>query len=193
MRKNNVALAYFINGNFEGWHSDSFGTMTKSKPKLYGYSESQIATITKNIRYKIKTMNERTFDEDLKNSKHIGEALSTLVYSSGDSMRGHEVELRVVQTPFFDGPNPLHSNKISNKFRKHHTKMYHEWCKMNGLDPGIETAKKRFGIGLIENYKKFEAIYPDVSSNNWIYSDYKEVSKWALNEPTKFLEIIKPM
>ena len=37
MRKT-VCFEYFADGNFLGWYSDSFGTITKNQPKLYGYT-----------------------------------------------------------------------------------------------------------------------------------------------------------
>ena len=134
-----VCLAYFGDGKFLGWYSSTLGSITSNSPKLYGYTPEQMETIRGNLRHKIKTAhaNVTKFVGDLNGT---AAALIEAGMNADDKVlsKCREVELRVVECPFYDGPNPDKS----------------------GLD-------------------------------NWIYPDYADVKKWAANEPTTFLEVIK--
>jgi len=187
--KNNIAFAYFANNIFIGWYADSFGSIGKT-PKLYGNTERQVDTIIKNFRHKLKAIKKSTFEVELDRAKSVGQCLATAIYDSEQMLRDADVELRIVQTPFYDGPDPRFSKKIDKKFRKYEIKLYHAWCKEKRLDPGIPP-KTFLGIGLVDNYKVFNKIYPSRGSKNWIYMEYAQVKVWAVKEPTEFLRIIK--
>lgn len=76
MRKT-ICFARFTNGKFIGWYSDTFGSITPNSPKLYGYTESQVKTITSNFNYMLNKF--PTTEEE---------------------------ELRIVECPEYDGENP---------------------------------------------------------------------------------------
>lgn len=44
----------------------------------------------------------------------------------------------------------------------------------------------------VEILEKFYDIFGRVECNNWLYPNYTRVREWASNEPTEFLETIKP-
>ena len=51
-----ICFAYFADGKFLGWYADSWGSIRKDSPKIYGYSEDQVETITKNFRHKMSKL-----------------------------------------------------------------------------------------------------------------------------------------
>lgn len=188
--ENSIAFAYFVDGMFIGWYADTFGSVRKS-PKLYNASEKQIAVIRKNFNYKLKKISESSFKEELIISKNIAEALKTLTFDSEELLRGRKVILKMVRTPFYDGPNPDYVRSITKLKHIHHVEMYHVWCKEMELKPGIEPGTN-FGIALIDNYKRYDKIYPEGNSNYWIYMDYSLVNTWAETAPTEFIDEIIP-
>lgn len=179
-----VAFAYYADGEFLGWYADTFGSVRKS-PKLYSNSESQLQTISDNFLRKIEKINRTSFDEQKGKLKGFA-ALSLAVFDSEKLLRGKNVELRIVESPEYDGPNPDFSKEVENESRKQYDKLYHSWCKELGLDAGVEEGD-RFGIALLDNYKRFVKTYPQVNGKYWIYCDYDKVNEWAANEPTEFL------
>jgi hypothetical protein len=188
-KNNSVAFAYFKEGKFLGWYADTFGSL-RDCPKLYSNTDSQSAVIEKNFQRKLRKVNETSFDEAKTKTRGVLDAFDLFTYDSEDKLRGSDVELRQVQTPFYDGENPNFSRKVEKKFRKKHYDLYHTWCKEFGLDPGKEKGDN-FGIGLVENFKTFEKTYPRKHGKNWLYADYKEVREWAELEPTEFLKTFK--
>lgn len=177
--KKNIVFAYFADEKFIGWYADSFGTI-RNYPKIYTMSENQLKIITINFQRKIKKINETTFDKA--KEKVIGLlALSLTIFDSEELLRGKEVELRVVECPIYDGLNldfdkekyEIECNIYKEKFEKQ------SFFKLPFNKERIDAIKK---------YKE-ENISPKY--NNWIYANYNEVKKWAANEPTEFLQIIK--
>lgn len=186
-----IGFAYYTDGKFIGWYADTAGSVRKKYPKVYNYSEKQLDTIKSNITYKIKKIQESSGAVELAKAEGIGEALSTLIYDSEELLRDAKtIELKIVECPEYDGPNKDFYREISNNFKDMHTKQYHVWCKVYGLDPGIEEGT-RFGIALIENYKRYEKTYPNPNPNTWIYADRQKVMEWALIEPINPVDFVK--
>lgn len=50
-----------------------------------------------------------------------------------------------------------------------------------------------FGEVRIKAVNKYREEHPAPKCDNWIYADYAKVKEWAKNEPTEFIEIIKPL
>jgi hypothetical protein len=185
---NSIVFAYYSENKFLGWYGGTFGPVA-TVPKVYNKSERQYNVIAKNFQHKLKSVNETSFDEAKDKTTHILDSIALLRFDSEDILRNKNVELRVVECPYYDGPNEFHSNTITDKFRRHYTELYHEWCDELGLEAGIEKGTN-LGIGLIENFKQFRKTYPTKTSENWIYVDYKKVTEWSKNEPTEFLETL---
>lgn len=183
-----ITFAYYVDDKWVGWYADSFGSVRDS-PKVYSNSKKQIKIIQTNFNNKLKMIFESSFDEAKTKVRGL-EVFDLLRYDSEEILRDKKVELRIVKCPYYNGPNPNFSLKIHARFRKQHTKNYHKWCKKMKLEPGIRPGV-RFGIGLIDNFKTYEKVYPLVKMNNWIYADYNKVKEWAKTEPTKFVKIIK--
>ena len=101
-----VCFAYFIDGVFHGWYTDSFGTLGKKSPKIYTYSPEQVQVIQKNFNHKIKTIESSTYAEAKEKCSSLGDAFQLPLYQYEEFLRGAKVELRVVECPIYDGPNP---------------------------------------------------------------------------------------
>jgi len=50
MKKQAIVFAYWVNNEFMGFRADTFGTISKEHPKIYGYSENQVKIITDNVK-----------------------------------------------------------------------------------------------------------------------------------------------
>ena len=189
-----ICFAYFGDGKFLGWYADSFGGIRENSPKVYGDSKSQLETITSNFRCKVeqaRKYEKLAMETVIGNYNAVGGALLSVALRDDETkiVECEHLELRIVECPFYDGPNPFFSRKVDKKSRKNHTKLYHKWCKEFGLDAGIKP-NTILGIGLIDNYKKFEKAHPRGDGKWWVYVDYKKVKEWASNEPTEFLGTI---
>lgn len=180
-----VAFAYFSNDKFLGWYSGTFGGCSKTSPKLYNDTESQKQVITTNFQRKLKDINETSFDEE--KEKTVGlEAIWLFRFDSEDELRGKDVELRIVETPFYDGPNPDFDKKVWKRYRKLHDKVFKRELKEQNLPSGPSKERLKF-------VKEFDERYPflNARANNWIsIKDYSEVKEWASNEPTEFKETL---
>lgn len=182
--KKTVAFAYFADGEFLGWYADSFGSVRES-PKLYSDSDSQLKVIEDNFLSKLNKVNKSSFDEEKGKVKGLA-AIGLAIYDSEKLLRGKNVELRIVESPEYDGRNPDFSRAVERESRNAYDKLYHSWCKELGLDAGVEEGD-RCGVALLDNYKRFVKTYPQAKGKNWVYADYKKVSEWAKDEPTEFL------
>jgi len=95
-----IAFAYFSGKYFIGWYADTFGSVRDS-PKIYRNSDSQFEVISKNFQRKLERINETSFEEESKKVKGYGR-LSLAIFDSENKLRGKEIELRVVEYPFYD-------------------------------------------------------------------------------------------
>jgi hypothetical protein len=102
---NSVAFAYFSNDEFLGWYGGTFGGCSTT-PKLYNDSEHQCDVIRKNFQNKLKSVNESSLNEELPKAGNLLQTIGLLKFSSEDELRGKDVELRTVETPFYDGKGP---------------------------------------------------------------------------------------
>ena len=191
-KRNCICFAYFGDGKFLGWYSDTFGTITKDNPKIYGYSEKQLEIIRKNFSQKVKASKDG--GDDFLGA--VARALTGRVAEKATSIMTvrslagkaqlseyQNIELRVVECPEYDGPNP--------DFDEEEYKRLREEEKVKMTDFGVfdvpGPSKERMEI-----VEKFHDIFGRVECNNWIYADYAAIKEWASNTPTKFLETIKP-
>lgn len=157
-RKKSICFAYFGDGKFLGWYGDTLGSIRENSPKVYIYSSEQINTISHNFNSKISELNEKS--KLAKSDSGLSLIDNGLNYDKEILLQYKNIELKIVECPEYDGPNPDFDEK---KFR--------EW---------VEKEQKEKG-----NDFKFANCPPEI--NNWIYCDYKKVKEWASKEPTEFI------
>jgi hypothetical protein len=180
--ENPICLAYFADGKFLGWYGDSFGSISKF-PKLYSDFDKIKDIVSKSLSQKIKKIKESSFDEEKNGVTNIVSALGLAIFSHEEILRGKEVELRVVQCPIYDGPNPDYdAEKYEKELSDYKQKM---------KDAGIFDIPAP-SLERLNAIRVFEAKNPRPRRNNWIYADISKMEEWAANEPTEFIEIIKP-
>ena len=114
-------------------------------------------------------------------------AFGLLAFSGEDELRGKDVELRVVECPEYDGPNPDFDEEDYKKRSNEHTALVLEHLKSLGVTgDGPSPERTRAVI-------EFTKLNPSPKCNNWTYCDYNKVIEWAKNVPTKFIDVIKPV
>lgn len=179
-----ICFAYYANGKFIGWYGDRFGSICKT-PKLYSNFEKAREVIVKNFSYKMKKINETSFEEEKDKTTNIVSAIGLAIFSGEEQLKlkGKEIELRIVECPIYDGPNPIFDEVEYEKSRHEYTNRMKAEGIFNIPATSIERTKA---------IKEFEQKNPRPECNDWIYADFHEVKKWAANEPTEFIEIIKP-
>lgn len=194
----NIAFAYYVDGEFVGWYSDTAGTVSQKHPKIYTNSESQRATIKKNFLWKLEKA-RLPHEVENYNKKYFGMGPDALMKAMvGAQMNdyeilnaGEKVELRIVDYPQYTGCNPFYVSEVETLKRKQHTELYHTWCKALKLDPGIEEGS-RFGIALLPNYKKFVDIHgKPASAKTWIGVNPEFYKTFGATKPVhtqKFVE-----
>ena len=180
-----VCFAYIVDDMFIGWYSDSFGTIGQY-PKIYGDSDAQTSTIKTNFNFKMTKINETSFSKDLAKSPENGlqnlKALRFLIFSNEKVLKGRKVELKMVECPYYDGPNP----EFDRAAWKKQTDDRHELAREKGV--------YEFPAGTMKSmllHAAFDKEYPEPKYNSWIYADTALVTPWALVEPTEFLKVIK--
>jgi hypothetical protein len=125
MRKS-VCCAYFGYGKFLGWYADSFGSIRQDGPKIYGYTPEQMATITTNFRYKLKKMDSKS---DLGSAVHGLKLLDRTLDADSKILSQYQtVELRVVECPEYDGPNPNFDKARHENWTAYDRKPMYEPC-----------------------------------------------------------------
>lgn len=181
-KRKTVCFAYFGDGRFLGWYADSLGSIRKDSPKLYGYTPEQVETIRKNFQHKLKTGNENAA-KFVGNFNPAGEALMRPGLEGDMKILSQckEVELRVVECPIYDGPNPAFDRE---KYKQERAAWDAAFEKSEAYLMEIGPNKRQ----AIEEYKKAN---PEPVCDNWVYANYAEVQKWAQAEPTEFLEVVK--
>lgn len=181
MKNKSIAFAYYADNKFIGWYADSFGSI-RDCPKLYSNLEKMRPIITKNISYKLKKINESSFNEAKEKVTGLGAALGLASFDSEELLRGKNVELRAVECPEYDGPNP-------NFDRESYQAIVAEQ-KAKMIEEGIydiPASKER-----TDRVDEFRTRFPSPKCDNWTYCDYAKVKEWAKTEPSEFIEVIKP-
>ena len=180
-----VCFAYFVDDMFIGWYSDSFGTVGRY-PKLYGNSDAQISTIKTNFNFKMTRINETSFSKELQKIPNDGqqhlEALRLIIFSDEKALKGRKVELKMVECPYYDGPNP----DFDREAWKKQMDDLHELAKEKGV--------YEFPAGTMKSmmlHNAFDKEHPEPKYEGWTYADPALVAPWALVEPTEFLKVIK--
>lgn len=95
-----IVFAYWKDDELMGFRADTFGTISMNQPKIYSYSEAQVATVLKNTRDTISNAGSHFMKVLEKNgfvgNEHVAHSLST-----EDTLRSWgKFELRV--HPFID-------------------------------------------------------------------------------------------
>jgi len=180
--KKSICFAYYANGEFLGWYGDTFGSITET-PKIYSSFEKMKDTITKNLSHKMKKINESSFEEAKNKADNIVSAIGLAVFQNEEDLRGKNVELRVIECPEYDGPNP-NFDKLAYEKK---VEDYQEKMKKEGIFDIPAPSQER-----LKAIDTFEALNPRPKCDNWIYADYSKVREWAKNEPTEFIAVIKP-
>lgn len=187
-----VCLAYYADGKWIGWYADSFGSCRKF-PKIYGYTEPQMDIVRKNLRYKIKEINAESykqnhekFMEKQKNNElgpkeSIHQVMKLALHDSENILAGKNVELKVVECPIYDGPNPDFSREAYTKDRLE----YEALMKDAGIFDTPAPSKER-----TDAIREFETKHPRPIPDSWIYGDRDKIQEWANIEPSEFLETI---
>jgi hypothetical protein len=181
-KRKTVCFAYFGDGTFLGWYADTFGSIRKESPKLYGYTPEMVETIRGNFRRKLET-GHKAAAELVGKYNPAGEALMKPGLDEDMKILSQykDVELRAVECPIYDGPNPAFDRE---KYAKERAAWDAKFEKSEAYLMEIGPQKRQ----AIEEYKKSN---PEPAHDFWVYADYAEVQKWARNEPTEFLEVIK--
>lgn len=156
-----IGFAYFGDGVFIGWYSDSFGTITSNRPKLYNYSTNQIATVKGNFIYGLSQIKKNDDSSEKKEADNVVDAI--LHINRKDLRQYKNVELRIVECPYYDGVNPNYDEE-----------KYKEWKE-------DYKAKNNGNIRYADCPKELES---------WIYADRTKVREWAEKEPTEFIEAV---
>jgi len=112
------------------------------------------------LKDKIKYV-EGTKDEDKKNHPALTILDSSIDNNKKQLSQYKTVELRIVDCPEYDGPNP-----------KYNEAKYKKWVKKEKAEKGV-------------NFKYANC---PKELDNWIYSDYAKVKAWASIEPKEFYE-----
>lgn len=158
-----ICFAYFDDGAFIGWYSDSFGTITTNRPKLYTYSKNQIATVKGNFIYGLSLIKERSDFAKITGNVALDILDEGLNENREILSQYKNIELRIVECPYYDGANPDFDEE-----------KYEEWKE------GYKT-NNNGDIRYVDCPKEFD---------NWIYADKTKVKEWAKKEPTKFIEVV---
>jgi hypothetical protein len=103
-------FAYYVNGEWVGWYGDTWGTVSKT-PKLYSNLNAVLPTVEKNFKNKLNKVNSTSYREEKEKVFDFASALSLLVFRSEELLRGKQVELRVVECPYYEGPDPTNDRK----------------------------------------------------------------------------------
>lgn len=186
-KRNCVAFAYFADGKFIGWYADSFGSI-RNCPKIYDNTDRQKGIITSNFTAKVRKAKGLQEDDFLSNAaKTIGKynaVGAALMTETKSELSGYtDIELRIVECPIYDGPNPDFDKEANMKAYEAHLALFNA--------SGIPEKYPTPGIDRYKAVQEFNKEHPYPKSNNWIYADYEEVKKWAANEPTEFIGTIK--
>ena len=177
-----ICFAYFADNKFLGWYSDTFGTITYKSPKIYGYSEDMIDTITKNFRYKLKKSKE-DWNVNLLNNTTASTLLNNSLNNDNKTLAEYTtVELRVVECPIYDGPNPEFDKEDDEKYLEENRRLMTEAGIFDIPAPSVERSRA---------VTEWNKTYPKYHTSNWIYADYNKVKEWTSVEPTEFLDVIK--
>jgi hypothetical protein len=108
-------------------------------------------------------------------------AVGLAIYDSEELLRGKKVELRVVECPEYDGPNPDFNEEEYKQLRRIHLQEMKDAGIFNIPAPSVERSKA---------IDEFEILHPMPKANNWIYPDPEKVKSWAANEPKEFVKIL---
>ncbi len=179
--KKSIRFAYFGDNNFIGWYGDSFGSIVKTSPKIYGYSKEQIATIQGNLTYKMSKLKE---ESNIGSSNPAFAIIdNSLNRDKTNLLNYNEVELRIVECPEYDGRNPDFDEVAYEQLIAERKE---QMTKEGIFDIPAPSRERTNAIA------EFEIRYPRQKCDNWIYADYEKVKAWASIEPTVFIEILKP-
>lgn len=180
-KKKTICFAYFGDGKFIGWYSDTFGTVTKNSPKLYGYSSERLETIKNNLNYSLSKLKSKS-ELAQKTGLGILSILDAGINSNREDLSQYKnIELRVVECPYYDGPNPEFDKTVYTKMLDERKKQMTE----EGIFDIVAPSKAR-----TDAIDEFNQRNPTPKCNNWIYANYTLVKEWALNEPTEFLGVL---
>lgn len=184
MDKKSFCFAYFADGKFIGWYADTSGSVRKNSPKLYSDLERMRPVIQKNLSHKLKAINTTSFEEAKNSGEYKGlRAFALLKFDSEELLRGKDIELRVVECPEYDGPNPDFDKDAHEKLMDEWRQRFEESGVKDIPGPSLHRSVA------VDEYMKKD---PMPRPNNWKYCDYQKVKAWAENEPTEFVEVIKP-
>lgn len=174
-----ICFAYYADGKFVGWYADSFGSC-RNYPKLYSNTEKQIHVVYSNFMRKMAAINTSTFAVEKTKVDGLA-AVGLAIYDSEELLRGKKVELRVVECPEYNGPNPDFNEEEYKQLRRIHLQEMKDAGIFNIPAPSVERSKA---------IDEFEILHPMPKANNWIYPDPEKVKSWAANEPKEFVKIL---
>jgi hypothetical protein len=94
--KKNVIFGYFVNNEFMGARSDSFGHISKQFPKIYTYSPEQVEIIKKNVKEELSHSGSGFLDLLFGKDEEITQELKA---SEDEKRKWGEFEIRVIEFP----------------------------------------------------------------------------------------------
>jgi len=181
--KKSICFAYFADGKWIGWYGGTFGSVS-SNPKIYSDLEHMRPVIQKNLSSKIAKINATSFDVEKESTTGLA-AINLLTFDGEELLRGKEIELKVVECPEYDGPNPDFDNVKHQADIEVHSKLWAEYQHEHNI-PDYPSVERRDG------YNLFIQQHPHPKCDHWICCDYAKVKEWAKNEPIEFIETLKP-
>jgi len=185
-----ICFAYYGDGEFIGWRTDTSGGIGKI-PKLYSGSFETKENIFESFLKKMKIINEISYEKALdeinklqaigkSNEQVIIKSLRLLAYTGHETLSKYKkVELRLIECPIYDGPNEDFDRDLYENFINAHRKIYDEFLSKKGLKDDVHS-KNRFR----ETYGRFRPKW-------WIYADFNKLEKWASKAPENYLQTVK--
>jgi len=107
-RENPIVFAYYYNGEFQGFRSDTFNTISKDYAKVYSFSREQVDTVLDGVKSGCnragKALMELIRDREVSvingEGSQFGDVLLEHVSKTEDMIRSWgEFELRVIPFP----------------------------------------------------------------------------------------------
>jgi hypothetical protein len=182
MKRNSICFAYFGDGKFLGWYADTSGSIRPASPKVYIDTPEQRKIIETNFRNKLSKLNVKSDIAEKTGQPGLSLLDNSLNADKANLSQYSVVELRIVECPEYDGPNPDFDREAHEKLVDERRERLKVYLATFGVDWESGPSARRFK--LVDEFNEKD---PSPRANNWIYCDYKKVKEWASNEPTEFL------
>lgn len=177
--ENSFCAAYFGDGKFLGWYGDTFGTIS-TVPKLYSNRSTMIDIISTNFTNKCKNGTQL---KDLSFTNPGSNLITNSLKADFRELSQYKtIELKFVDCPYYDGPDPTFDYEKYNKESEERKSLWKNREQEEGLLAGPSIQREKA-------LEKFNLEYPKPTPPVWFYADCEQVKSWAKIEPTEFFHI----